>query len=65
MLRGSRVSKDKFDYFIERTDLKLKEIDGKVNSLFTFRSMIFGGAAVLSFLVSVAVSLAMIYFGVH
>ena len=53
---------EKFAYFMERTEKDLDHIKEKVDSLWNFRSMVFGGAVVVSLICSGLVSLVTLYF---
>ncbi len=46
----------KVEYFIERTDRKLSEIDKKIEALLAFKFMLLGGSALVSLLVSLTVA---------
>lgn len=59
------TERDKFEYFMERTEEDIKYIRARVDSLWDFRAMVFGGAAVVSLVCSALVSFAFIYFDVH
>jgi hypothetical protein len=51
--------------FMKRTEKDIDHIKAKVDSLYDFRNMILGGAALGSAIISALVSIAFIYFGVH
>jgi hypothetical protein len=55
--------KDKFEYFMERTEKDLDHIRTKVDKLWEFRLMLLGGSAVVSVLFSGIFHLASIYWG--
>lgn len=53
--------KDKFDYFMERTEKDLDEIKVKLEKLWEFRALLLGGTMVLSGLVTFVLNLIFIY----
>ena len=54
------ADEQRLDYFIIRTDERLKAIEGKIDQLIGFRFMLIGGSAMVSALISLAVA---VYFG--
>lgn len=52
---------DKFEYFIEQTNLRLDRIDGKLEQLITFRLVLIGASVGISGLFSFAVTLLTLY----
>ena len=54
-------TEDKLDFFIRRTEKDLDEIKDKVNRLWEFRMMLFGGSAVISIVLSVSLNVLLIY----
>ncbi len=59
------MNDDKFDYFMEQTNLSLSEIRSDVKSLISFRLMLLGGAFAISALSSVVLNLLFLWIGVH
>ena len=51
------MSKDKYDYFIERTNNELQEIKSDVKKILEFRSQIIGGSVGLSFITSLVIAI--------
>lgn len=43
---------DKLDYFIERTDARLEQMDEKLDDMLAFKFKILGGSVVLSVLIN-------------
>lgn len=48
------MNSDKLDYFIKRTEKDLDEIKHKLDQLWTFKFMILGGSAAVTFFVNAA-----------
>lgn len=54
-------AKDKFDYFMERTEKDLDEIKIKLGKLWDFRTLLLGGSMVVSCVVTFVINLMFIY----
>lgn len=57
------AQKDKFDYFIERTDRDIGHMKERIDKLWEFKFFLLGGAAAISVLCSTLVTVIAFYFG--
>mgnify|MGYP001432744602 CR=1 FL=1 len=51
------MSQEKLDYFISRTDQRLRDMDSKMDKLIGFRWMLLGIASALSAIVSLIIAI--------
>lgn len=54
-------NKDKFEYFIDQTNIRLSSMDKKLDTLITFRLLLLGSSATVSAVFSVLVSMLTVY----
>lgn len=43
---------DQMDYFVERTDSRLEQIENKIDSLLAFKFLILGGSGVVTVMIN-------------
>lgn len=52
------MSETKYDYFVEQTNERLRIIDTKLDSLLAFKWQVFGGALMISAIITIAIQIA-------
>lgn len=52
----------RFEYFVERTEADLKEINRKLDSLWSFRALLLGLAMAVSSIITVSLNVVLAYF---